>query len=97
MKSAAMAPTIAEGDRVFVDKRAYLSAAPAVGDIILVRDQDGISYLRRIAAERDDIYTVTGDRGTERSLTVPRDAIVGRVTTIFWSVASHSWQWERPR
>ncbi len=97
MKSAVMAPAIAEGDHVFVDKRAYLSVAPTVGDIVLVRDQDGISYIRRIAAERADMFTVTGEGATERALTVPRGAIVGRVTMIFWSIASHSWQWERPR
>ncbi len=97
MKSAVMAPAIAEGDHVFVDKRAYLSVAPTVGDIVVVRDQDGISYIRRIAAERSDMFTVTGEGATERALTVPRGAIVGRVTMIFWSIASHSWQWERPR
>ena len=97
MKTAAMAPAIAQGDRVFVDKRAYRSVEPAVGDIVVVQDQDRISYVRRIVARRDDLFTTRSEIASDPPLTFPRSAIIGKVSTVYWSAERRSLQWEAPR
>jgi signal peptidase I len=47
-----MVPTILPRDRVLVDKRAYLSAAPRVGDVVVFADPSGNypALIKRVAA-----------------------------------------------
>jgi hypothetical protein len=96
MKSASMAPAVAAGDRLFVSKRAYDSVTPAVGDIVVVRDGDGIAYIRRIAALRDELYVTRTELPGDRPLSFPRAAIVGKVIAIYWTATARRWQWQPP-
>ena len=62
VKGESMAPTIIEGDYVFVDKRAYASKEPSRGDIIVgaFRGLD-VRAIKRIVAVPPEWVTVTPD------------------------------------
>lgn len=69
VSATSMSPTLAEGDRIIVDKRAYLSAGPRVGDIVVFNDPEGGGrwLVKRVVATegqtldaRDGMMTVDG-------------------------------------
>lgn len=97
MKSAAMAPTLVQGDRVFVFKRAYDSEAPQVRDIVAYRSKDAITYVRRVVAlPGPDTLVVRSELPEAPLETVTRAAVTGKVVATYWSGARTRWQWERP-
>lgn len=93
MKSAALAPTVVVGDRVFVSKRAYDSASPKAGDLIAYRSNDGVVFLRRVVSARADAIVVHQGDALSSDIVVRREAVVGRVSLIYWGASRQAWQW----
>src|SRR5712671_4800475 len=88
----AMAPSIANGDYIIVDTWAYRTAHPSPGEVVVVRvPETGVEYVRRIArqvsAQEVEFKTDNADFASSgpglRAL--PISAIVGRVTSVFFS------------
>lgn len=83
-----MEPGFREGDRLLVNRLAYLAAGPRAGDAVIVRDPEEPSrlLLKRIAAVQDagaGRYFVVGDnpgasRDSRQFGPVERGAIIGR-------------------
>jgi signal peptidase I len=134
VEGRAMSPTLDDQDRVVVDKRAYRSGEPAIGDIVMLRyplDPRKTFVKRVIAFGGDDVriangvvfrngdrvdepyvleanrsqdhwgpeavpedtYFVMGDRRNNSSDSrhwgvVPREHILGRVTTRWWPLSA---------
>jgi len=44
----AMAPTLVNGAKVIVDKNAYVNSPPQKGDIILFKDEKGVTLIKRV-------------------------------------------------
>ena len=87
-----MLPAYKPGDRLLVDRTAYLRRAPRIGDVVVLRDPEraGHLLLKRIAKAPDDvcpepslIYVLgdntTASRDSRAFGTLPRSAIVGKV------------------
>lgn len=62
VKGESMAPTIMDGDYVFIDKRAYISSEPLRGDIVVgeFRDLD-VRAIKRVIAVPPEWITVAPD------------------------------------
>jgi signal peptidase I len=91
VEGPSMEPAYRSGDRVLVNRIAYARAAPAVGDVVVLRDPEraGRHLLKRIARSPDGEaaasghYYVLGDnaprsRDSRQFGTVARRQIVGR-------------------
>ncbi len=82
-----MAPALDPGDYVLVNRWAYRSRAPAVGDLVVLRnpEREGQFLCKRIAGVTGSgAYVVRGDnaaasRDSRHFGPVPRSLIVGRV------------------
>ncbi len=82
-----MSPALDPGDYVLVNRWAYRSRAPEVGDLVVLRnpEREGQFLCKRVAGVTDSgTYVVLGDNAAEsrdsrRFGPVPRDLIVGRV------------------
>jgi hypothetical protein len=96
VRSAAMAPALVDGDRVWANKRAYDSVSPAIGEIVVIRDDDGITYIRRVIARRDEMFVTRNEAPGGQPLTVLPRAIVAKVIAVYWSGATRRWRWEVP-
>ncbi len=59
VKGDGMAPTIRDGDRVNVDTKAYASASPARGDIVLI-EHAGVRRILRVIGLPGDTVTIEG-------------------------------------
>lgn len=80
-----MAPAYLSGDRLVVNRLAYLVRGPRPGDVVVLRDPEvpGRLLLKRVAAVEDGRYVVLGDnpagsRDSRRFGTVRRRDIVGK-------------------
>jgi nickel-type superoxide dismutase maturation protease len=86
-----MEPAYRAGDRVIVNRLAYRRRAPAIGDVVVLRDPErpGRYLLKRVAPfpsheppDPDAIYVLgdnaAGSRDSRSFGPVPRSAIVGR-------------------
>jgi len=64
--SKAMAPTLQQGDRFFMDARAYLKAAPQRGDVVVfVREETGKTlWVKRVMAIGGDVIEGANDTVT---------------------------------
>lgn len=87
-----MWPTIPAGRSVLVDLRAYRSAPPRPGDIVLLAHpkQADLVVVKRITQVDEDTATVHGDNTHDSSDSrawgpVPLDHILGRVECLFGS------------
>jgi len=91
VEGPSMEPAYRSGDRVLVNRIAYARAAPAVGDVVVLRDpeQRGRHLLKRIAPAPDGGDAASGrcfvlgdnaaeSRDSRRFGTVARRQIVGR-------------------
>ncbi len=85
-----MLPTIRPGQSVLVDPRAYRTAEPRVGDVVLLRHpiQTDLLTVKRLASVRDDQLFVVGDNPDastdSRSYgSVPVALVLGRVECTF--------------
>ena len=90
-----MEPAYRPGDRVLVNRLAYLRRAPAVGDVVVLRDPErpGHHLLKRIAQAPDGApgparYVVLGDNAARsrdsRSFgPVERPEILGRAWLVY--------------
>lgn len=87
-----MAPALAPGDYLVVDRRAYARRAPAPGEVVIARDPRDASreIVKRVAASAaaggvallgDDPAVSTDSRAFGP---VPRAAIVGRAVWRYW-------------
>ncbi len=82
-----MSPGLGPGDYVLVNRWAYRTRAPAVGDLVVLRnpEREGQFLCKRIAGVTDSgAYVVSGDnaaasRDSRHFGPVPRGLIVGRV------------------
>ena len=65
VKGNAMAPSVADGSLIFVNKLAYLYQEPAAGDVVVFHcnvyseDEEGSILVRRIAATAGDKVRIT--------------------------------------
>jgi signal peptidase I len=86
-----MEPAYRNGDRLLVNRLAYMRHAPTIGDVVVLRDPSDRSrfLLKRVAppppgtARRSDAVYVLGDNAAESRDSrefgaVPRSHIVGR-------------------
>ncbi len=80
-----MAPAYLPGDRVVVNRAAYLVRRPSPDDVVVLRDPEepGRLLLKRVAAVENGRYVVLGDnaagsRDSRRFGTVQRRDIVGK-------------------
>jgi len=81
--SAAMLPTIYEGDQFFVDKLAFRHRGPLRGDVVIVRLPDGSAYVKRVIGLPGDVVvydaasggvTINGEQaGVESRGSYPKD------------------------
>ena len=86
-----MIPTLAPGDEVLFDARAYKKQDPVVGDIVVARrpDRREVVLVKRVAAQLDGArYVLKGDNPTastdSRSFgTVTKEDLLGKVTSRF--------------
>jgi nickel-type superoxide dismutase maturation protease len=92
VEGPSMQPAFYHGERVIVDRRAYRRAAPAVGDVVVLRDPEEPArmIIKRVApppdcdaGARDGVY-VLGDnpdesRDSRHFGRVPVAALLGRV------------------
>lgn len=90
-----MEPVYRAGDRVLVNRLAYLRRAPAPGDVVVLRDPErpGHQLLKRIAQAPDGVpgparYFVLGDnaarsRDSRAFGLVERTAILGRAWLVY--------------
>ncbi|HWQ28696.1 MAG TPA: nickel-type superoxide dismutase maturation protease [Dehalococcoidia bacterium] len=80
-----MAPAYSPGDRLLVNRLAYLFRRPRPGDVVVLRDPEvpGRLLLKRVAAVEEGRYVVLGDntaesRDSRRFGPVRRRDIVGK-------------------
>lgn len=95
-----MVPSLYPGDEVLVDRHAYISQLPAVGDLVVAEHPHkmGLKIIKRVAAmaegRSEDItsfysFTLMGDNpdASTDSRTfgdVPAHMILGKVTSLFY-------------
>lgn len=89
IRGASMAPTLNEGDVVFVDTSAYANATPRDGDIVVANhpQEIGLQIIKRIefiddggAYLKSDNTTDPGASDSRRFGLVPLENIIGKVT-----------------
>jgi nickel-type superoxide dismutase maturation protease len=91
VEGPSMEPAYRGGDRVLVNRLAYIRCSPAVGDVVVLRDPErrGRHLLKRIAPPTPDAaigkdrYFVQGDNTTASRDSrafgpIPRRAIIGK-------------------
>ena len=90
-----MEPTYRAGDRVLVNRLAYVTHGPAAGDVVVLRDPEraGHCLLKRVARALDGApgparYLVLGDnpahsRDSRAFGPVPRREIVGKAWLVY--------------
>ena len=89
VNGASMLPTLAPGDTVLVDPRAYHGRVPAIGDLVAARHprQPDIEIVKRVAVleASGECYLLSDNpsEGTDsRSFgAIPQGLILGRVTS----------------
>ncbi len=82
-----MSPDLDPGDYVIVNRWAYRTREPSIGDLVVLRDpeREGRYLCKRIAdVPSSGVYSVRGDneavsRDSRTFGPVPRDLIVGKV------------------
>ncbi|HXW66998.1 MAG TPA: S26 family signal peptidase [Thermoplasmata archaeon] len=88
-----MRPTLRPGDRLLLDPRAYRSAPPRVGDVVVLVDPAARErwLIKRVAAydPATELVDVRGDAGerardSRRFGPVPRRALVGRAYRLYF-------------
>ncbi|HEY4705536.1 MAG TPA: nickel-type superoxide dismutase maturation protease [Thermoplasmata archaeon] len=87
VEERSMSPAVGPGDYVLVNRWAYRSHAPEVGDLVVLRnpEREGQFLCKRIAGVTDSgAYVVLGDntaasRDSRQFGPVPRGLIVGKV------------------
>jgi nickel-type superoxide dismutase maturation protease len=88
VEGESMCPTLQPGDRLLVNRAAYLLSRPGPGDIVVLRDPEEPerALVKRVASSGLDGGScfVVGDnpaasRDSRRLGPVPRDLILGRV------------------
>ena len=87
IEEGSMRPALGPGDYVLVNRWAYRHRAPAVGDLVVLRnpEREGQFLCKRIAGVTDSgAYVVLGDNAAESRDSrqfgpVPRGFIVGKV------------------
>lgn len=93
VEGPSMEPAFADGDRVLVNRLAYVRQAPCIGDVVVLRDpeQPARHLIKRIVLAPDlakdpapASFYVLGDNGpmsrdSRHFGAVPRRAIIGRV------------------
>jgi nickel-type superoxide dismutase maturation protease len=88
--TASMAPALNRGDTILVNRSAYDSAAPKVGEIVVFRaprrsQVAGVKLVKRIAAVRPGgaLYVLGDNRDSSEDSrhfgTIAPDAVIGRV------------------
>lgn len=83
-----MSPLLSDGDVVFVDTRAYTTALPQVGELVVALHpyQRDLQIIKRVADVTDDrrvfLQSDNPSEGTDsRSFgAIPYDRLLGRVT-----------------
>ena len=90
MRADDMSPTIENGDKVVIYKRAYRNTSPSVGDIValVLPENKEKMYVGRIARKnKDNSYYVSSDNKTGRDSRVwgniPRTDIIGEAVLIY--------------
>jgi signal peptidase I len=58
--SASMEPSLRGGDRILVDKRAFLVGAPRRGDIVVFRSEGGLVFVKRVLGLPSERFRITG-------------------------------------
>jgi nickel-type superoxide dismutase maturation protease len=85
ISGSSMAPTIAAGEYVLVNRLAYLFHPPQKGDIVSLRDpRDGKMLIKRILKRKGEMYFVQGDNKVASTDSrvfgwVEKKAIIGKV------------------
>jgi nickel-type superoxide dismutase maturation protease len=88
VRGNSMSPLLNDGDVVFVDPRAYATALPQVGDVVVARHpyQRDLQIIKRVADVTDDqrvfLESDNPSEGTDSHTfgTIPYDRLLGRVT-----------------
>ena len=85
-----MYPTIKNGDRVIISKRAYKNIPPSVGDIVVfvLPENREKTYLRRITSEtKEHSYYVSADNKSGKDSSdwgnIPKSDIIGEVILVY--------------
>ncbi len=95
-----MVPSLYPGDEVLVDRQAYVSRLPAVGDLVVAMHpgRPGLKIVKRVVAitkggsetsASSNTYTLLGDNPSastdSRSFgNLPDQMIIGKVTSLFY-------------
>ena len=82
-----MDPTLPAGTELLVNRAAYKSSPPQIGDIVVVRhpQQSSLKVIKRIAQVDETTVTILGDNPTESTDSrhygaISRSLILGKVT-----------------
>lgn len=88
-----MVPTLYPGDEVLVNRRAYFSCSPAVGDLVVAvhPDRPALKMIKRVDAIASNTCILLGDNpdASTDSRTfgaVPCSHLLGKVTRLFYRV-----------
>ncbi|MBI2765855.1 MAG: nickel-type superoxide dismutase maturation protease [Chloroflexi bacterium] len=86
-----MVPTLAPGDYLIADRRAYRARVPRVGDIVLARDprEAARTLVKRVAAADGGRVDLRGDNAGQSTDSrafgrVEPGAVIGRVRWRYW-------------
>ncbi len=95
-----MEPTLVQGDRVLVDRWSCSRRSPRVGEVILVRTDDGAIVVKRVARAprhapggltRPSVWVLGDNPGASRDSrhfgAVPIDRVAGRLAWRYWPVS----------
>jgi len=79
-----MEPTIKDGDKVLVNRLAYLFKAPKIGDIVAAKISAGKIVVKRIARVEGDTYFLSGDNHSDsfdsrKFGMIGKDKVVGKI------------------
>jgi nickel-type superoxide dismutase maturation protease len=85
VEGPSMLPAYRPGERLLVNRLAYVLRPPAPGDVVVIRDPErrGRYLLKRITSSRGGMFAVAGDNAAESRDSrqfglIDRRAIVGR-------------------
>jgi nickel-type superoxide dismutase maturation protease len=88
---SSMVPFLYPGDELLVDRQAYESSLPAVGDLVVAMHpgQPGLRIVKRVVAAANETCTLRGDNSAastdSRSFgDIPAHMISGKVTSLFY-------------